>query len=178
MATTIAAPPADVWPWLVQMGCNRAGWYSWDRLDNGGHVSADRIHPEWQQIAEGDRLASVPDGSRWFRVALAEPERTLVLRASMTLPAAKPFDPEDDMPRAYIDSTWGFHLRPTPQGGTRLLTSGCVRSSPRWLTEAADWLVWDPAHWVMQTKQFRELRRRTERAGSVRPIEAEETVPA
>ena len=79
MATTIAAPPADVWPWLVQMGCNRAGWYSWDRLDNGGHASADQIHPEWQQIAEGDRLASVPDGSRWFQVALVEPERTLVL---------------------------------------------------------------------------------------------------
>ena len=58
------------------MGCNRAGWYSWDRLDNGGHASADRIHPEWQQIAEGDRLASVPDGSRWFQVALVDPERT------------------------------------------------------------------------------------------------------
>jgi hypothetical protein len=44
MALTIHAPPSRVWPWLVQMGCNRAGWYSWDRLDNGGVPSADRIH--------------------------------------------------------------------------------------------------------------------------------------
>src|SRR6185436_10437055 len=43
MATTIDAPPPAVWPWLVQMGCDRAGWYSWDRLDNAGHPSADSI---------------------------------------------------------------------------------------------------------------------------------------
>jgi hypothetical protein len=44
MAVTIDAPPATVWSWLVQMGCDRAGWYSWDRLDNGGRPSTDRIH--------------------------------------------------------------------------------------------------------------------------------------
>lgn len=43
MAVTIDAPPSAVWPWLVQMGCDRAGWYSWGRLDNGGRPSADRI---------------------------------------------------------------------------------------------------------------------------------------
>src|SRR3954471_24115246 len=42
MATTIDAPPADVWPWLVQMGFGRAGWYSYDRLDNGGRPSGQR----------------------------------------------------------------------------------------------------------------------------------------
>jgi hypothetical protein len=42
MAVTIDAPPSRVWPWLVQMGCDRAGWYSWDRLDNGGVTSAWR----------------------------------------------------------------------------------------------------------------------------------------
>jgi hypothetical protein len=42
MAVTIGAPRALVWPWLVQMGCDRAGWYSWDRLDNGGVPSAER----------------------------------------------------------------------------------------------------------------------------------------
>jgi hypothetical protein len=49
-ATTIDAPPSAVWPWLVQMGADRAGWYGWDRLDNFGRRSAKRIHPEWQQI--------------------------------------------------------------------------------------------------------------------------------
>ncbi|HYI35040.1 MAG TPA: hypothetical protein VEX39_00415 [Thermoleophilaceae bacterium] len=162
MATTIAAPPSEVWPWLVQMGADRGGWYSWDRLDNGGHPSADRIHPEWQELAEGDRLASAADGSHWFDVALVEPERTLVLRASMTVPGAKPFDPGGELPRAYMDSTWGFHLRPTSTGGTRLLTTSVVRANPRWLTEPGNWLFWDPAHWIMQTRQFRGLRRRAE----------------
>ena len=45
-ATTIHAPPAAVWPWLVQMGTDRGGWYSWDRLDNFGRRSTDRVHPE------------------------------------------------------------------------------------------------------------------------------------
>src|SRR6266540_4220396 len=53
MAVTIDAPPSQVWPWLVQMGCDRAGWYSWDRLDNGGRPSAERIHPEWQGASGG-----------------------------------------------------------------------------------------------------------------------------
>ena len=59
MAATIEAPPAQVWPWLVQMGANRAGWYSWDWLDNLGNRSADRIHPEWQEISLRDRVANV-----------------------------------------------------------------------------------------------------------------------
>src|SRR5690606_11236338 len=50
-ATTIDAPPRDVWPWLVQMGGQRAGWYSWDILDNGGVRSASRIVPELQHLA-------------------------------------------------------------------------------------------------------------------------------
>jgi hypothetical protein len=60
MAATIEVPPSQVWPWLIQMGCDRAGWYSWDRLDNAGVSSADLIHPEWQQIAVGDHLLSRP----------------------------------------------------------------------------------------------------------------------
>lgn len=69
MAATINAPPERVWPWLVQMGTDRAGWYSWDRLDNFGRRSADRLHAEWQQIRVGDRLAAKPDGSESRRAA-------------------------------------------------------------------------------------------------------------
>ena len=54
MAVTIDAPPEQVWPWLVQMGGDRGGWYSWDRLDNAGCPSARRVHPEWQSLAVGD----------------------------------------------------------------------------------------------------------------------------
>ena len=62
MAVTIDAPPSQVWPWLVQMGCDRAGWYSWDRLDNGGVPSSEHMHPEWQKLSVGDHLASTPNG--------------------------------------------------------------------------------------------------------------------
>ena len=60
MAVTIDAPPSRVWPWLVQMGTDRGGWYSWDLLDNFGRRSADRIHPEWQKIDLGDRFTGKP----------------------------------------------------------------------------------------------------------------------
>lgn len=75
-ALTIQAPAAAVWPWLVQMGYRRAGWYSYDWLDNdGSHV--DRIIPEWQALKVGDTLLTSPTGG--FRVAALEPERSLVL---------------------------------------------------------------------------------------------------
>jgi hypothetical protein len=162
MATTIDAAPAAVWPWLVQMGCNRAGFYSWDRLDNGGRSSADQIHPEWQALAEGDRVLCVPDGSMWFDVAVLEAERTLVLRSSLTLPRARHFDPVGPPPLAFNDSIWSLHLSPTAGGGIRLIVRGAARGRPRALTRLANWLFWDPAHWVMQTRQFVGLRRRVQ----------------
>jgi proline iminopeptidase len=51
MAVTINAPPDRVWPWLVQLGGDRGGWYSWDHLDNAGRPSAREIHPDWQDLA-------------------------------------------------------------------------------------------------------------------------------
>ena len=66
MAVTIDAPPERVWPWLVQMGCDRAGWYSYDRLDNAGRPSAETVVPEWQNIKMGDRLTAGSSGRAWF----------------------------------------------------------------------------------------------------------------
>lgn len=150
MATTIAASPAEVWPWLVQMGCDRAGFYSWDRLDNGGAPSAERIHPEWQDLQQGGRIVSTPGGRFWFDVTVLERERTLVLRARI------------GRPRFWTDSTWGFHLRPTGDGGTRLVVHGRGAGHPRPLVAVVNHLTWEPAHWIMQLKQFAGLRRRAE----------------
>lgn len=64
-AVTIDAPPELVWPWIAQMGgYTRAGWYSLDRLDNGGRRSADRIVPELQDLAVGDVMPTMRDGKR------------------------------------------------------------------------------------------------------------------
>jgi proline iminopeptidase len=167
MAVTIDAPPSQVWPWLVQMGCDRAGWYSWDRLDNGGAPSADRIHPEWQRLAVGDRLASTPSGRAWFQVAALEPERFLGLRATIDLRSGRPFDPGGPRPRYYVDALWGFQLSAWPGRRTRLVVSGYASARPRLLQMIADRLFWEPAHWVMQTRQLANLKRRAER----RPLE-------
>jgi hypothetical protein len=59
-AVTIQATPELVWPWLLQIGSGRAGWYSYDRVDNGGVDSADRLLPEFQSLAVDDLVPMVP----------------------------------------------------------------------------------------------------------------------
>jgi hypothetical protein len=162
MATTIDAPPSRVWPWLVQMGCDRAGWYSWDRLDNSGAPSAERIHPGWQQIEVGDRLLSTKRGKTWFVVAALERERFLALRASYDV-RGRPFDPDGPRPRHFTDSVWCFLLEPLPGNRTRLIVSGYAIGRPKVVQVIQDVLIWEPTHWVMQTRQFANLRRRAER---------------
>ncbi|MGZ6802721.1 MAG: hypothetical protein ACXVFU_06690 [Nocardioidaceae bacterium] len=161
MAVTIDAPPDRVWPWLVQMGTDRAGWYSWDRLDNFGRPSAHWVDPAWQQISLGDRLAGTPDGSQSWEVAALEPHRFLALRMSLDL-RGRPFDPAAERPRRYTDSTWGFLLEPLPGNRTRLVVSGYWSLKPRWLQPFMSVVVLEPSHWVMQTRQFTNLRRRAE----------------
>jgi hypothetical protein len=58
-AITIDAPPDQVWPWIAQMGAGRGGWYSWDRIDNGGTPSAMRVVPELQTVVPGDVMPAV-----------------------------------------------------------------------------------------------------------------------
>ncbi len=161
MATTLPAPPEEVWSWLVQMGGDRGGWYSWDSLDHYGVPSADRIVPEWQGPRVGQHLEAAKGGRAWFTVAVLEPGRTLVLRSGLGLPSGRSFDADHEPPpRAHMDGVWGFHLRPTPDGGTRLVVRTRGRSRPRALTLPFDVLVGEPAHFVMQTRQFHNLRTR------------------
>lgn len=163
MATTLPAPPEQVWAWLVQMGYDRAGWYSWDRLDHGGKPSAVRIVPEWQHLESGQHLSVVASGQSWFTVALVEPERTLVLRSSTQLPSGRPFDARSaSLPRAYMDGIWGFYLQPVDGGLTRLVVRVRGRSRPRLLMAPFDLLVGQPGHFIMQARQFRNLRARVQ----------------
>ena len=140
MATTLPAPPEKVWPWLVQMGGDRGGWYSWDWLDNNGEPSADRIVPEWQSLEEGQHLYKAPNGPSRFVVALLEANRTLVLRGDYS---------------TSIDGIWGFHLWWAPGGSTRLVARTRNRGLPRLIS-----LPWEPVHFFMQIRQFHNLRTR------------------
>jgi hypothetical protein len=164
MAVTINALPAQVWPWLVQLGCDRGGWYSWDRLDNGGRPSATEIHAEWQHLAIGEYV------KYWTRkgpvdawqVAALEPNRFLGLRGLSDL-RGRPLNPSQPRPSAYIEGLWGFLLKELPGGRTRLIISGYQAVRPRWIERfALDWL-YAPVVWPMQARMMAVLRRNVER---------------
>ena len=171
MAVTIDAPPDHVWPWLVQLGGDRAGWYSWDHLDNAGHPSARRVHPEWQDLALGDhvkyrtRRHGIVDA--WQVVAL-EPNRFLGLLASSDL-RGRPLEPGRARPSAYTEGLWGFRLSELPGGRTRLVIGGYEVFRPRWLGRVISFWIFPPLVWVMQARMLSVLKRNVERAA---PAEA------
>lgn len=143
--TTIDAPPGDVWPWLLQMGGQRAGWYSWDRLDNGGQPSADHIIPELQHLAVGDVLPARPVGKEGFKVLRIVPERALVL-GSLT---------------PSWEGTWAFVLEPVGRDQTRLITRYRAAYPPS--TRMALLLpVLSAVHAFMEKKQLRTIKHHAE----------------
>jgi hypothetical protein len=79
-AITIGARPEQIWPWLVQMGYKRAGFYGYDALDNAGIPSADRIIPALQQLKVGDAFP-IWEGVNYQVVAI-DPNHSLVLESS------------------------------------------------------------------------------------------------
>ena len=144
-ATTIDAPPGDVWPWLLQMGCQRGGWYSWDALDNGGVRSADHIIPELQHLAIGDLVPARPVGAEGFKVLRIVPERALVL-SSMS-------------PR--WEGTWAFVLEPLGAGKTRLVTRYRAAYPPN-VRMSIMLPVIATVHAFMERKQLRTIKHHAE----------------
>ena len=116
-AITIDAPPERVWPWIAQMGAGRAGWYSWDAIDNGGTPSATSIMPAFQTVVSGDVMPAIPGATDAFVVAAVDAPRDLVL----TVPDG----------RGGNAVAWEHVLDPLPGGRTRLIVRG--RASSHWL---------------------------------------------
>jgi len=165
-AITIDAPAQLVWPWLVQMGWGRAGWYTarWvDRLlfpANG--PSSDRIMPELQDIEIG---TFIPDGPPATKCGLfveeLEPLRTLVLHSNSHLPLSW-------RDHARLDWSWAFVLRPLEDGrSTRFHFRSRWTTSPWWLT-AGGWLGIVPADFVMSRDMLRGVKQRAEQAVATR----------
>ncbi len=163
MAVTIEAPPDQVWPWLVQMGGDRAGWYSWDRLDNRGRPSAKEVHPEWQDLALGDYLkystAAGPVDA--FEVAALEPNRFLGLRGLTDL-RGRNLDSKRPRPSAYVEGLWGFLLNELPGGRTRLVIGGYQAIRPRWVGRFVFYWLYIPIVWIMQARMLAVLKRTIE----------------
>jgi proline iminopeptidase len=149
-AVTIHRSPHDVWPWLAQMRAGRAGWYSYDFIDNGGRRSAERILPDFQHVTVGSVFPAIPRARDVFVVVQCEPERSLVL--SWRLPDGR------------YQTTWAFVLEQPQPDQTRLIVRGRVASGyrPYGLPQWVALLLGRPAHFIMQRKQLLSIRRRTE----------------
>ena len=143
-AVTVDAPPEDIWPWIVQIGFGRAGWYSYDVLDNLGHHSADRILPELQHMEVGDLIPMGPGEETGMWVKEFVPERSILWEDKNHL------------------TTWAWALDPMPDGRTRLITR--VRSRSSWRNPmAVVWLLMvEVADFPMMRKCLLGISRRAE----------------
>ena len=133
----IAAAPAQVWPWLVQMGFERGGWYSFVPLDRawspGGGTprhSAEAILPEFQGLTVGDIVPTHPGGG--FEARIVEPGAALVLYLDDVMVKEQATEQTDDQSMADGEGvrdmdmpafrvSWAFVLEAEPGGGTRLV---------------------------------------------------------
>jgi hypothetical protein len=143
-AITIDAPPDQVWPWLVQIGSGRAGWYTYDRIDNAGVPSATEIIPELQRLAVGDLIPMVAGKDIGVRVKELERPRRMLW-----------WDEKGEY-------SWEWLLEPIDQQTTRLLQRLRVTRHP-WTRKMLYELVAANGDVVMQRKLLRGIKQRAER---------------
>jgi hypothetical protein len=115
-AVTVNAPAEAIYPWIVQMGVNRAGWYSYDLLDNLGRRSAESILPEHQTIHSGDLIPMSPDGKAGLWVKEYRDNDWILWWDKVG------------------DTSWAWGIYPAGEGRSRLVTR--VRVKYRWLSPA------------------------------------------
>lgn len=144
-AITINAPVAEVWPWLVQVGQKRGGFYSYTWLENlvGCEMSnADQIVPEWQDLKVGDEVWLHPKAPP-LKVLAIEPGRAIVL-----------------------ENSWTFVLHPIDHHTTRLIIRGRGDFNPDLKNALLNFILWrgvfEPAHFIMERKMMLGIKERAE----------------
>jgi hypothetical protein len=145
-AITIEAPPSAIWPWLVQMGPGRAGAYTYDWIENLFGLkmrSADRVHPEWQDLKVGDVLRG-GDERPGMGVEILEPERALANRSEAA------------------DWVWIFALFPA-DGSTRLISRNRIAMKGVAAGQRLGMQVMEPGSLVMERKMLLGIKERAER---------------
>jgi hypothetical protein len=158
-AVTVEAPPGAVWPWIAQIGFGRAGWYSYDLLDNLGRHSAERVIPALQEVRVGDPVPMGPGGAGLW---------------------VKDFVPEEWM--LWWDgsgyTTWLWHLERVSAHRTQMITR--VRMRYRWTHPSIAFalLLIEPFDFPMMRKCMLGIKRRAETRAAVEGAAERETVPA
>lgn len=160
-AITIQAPPERIWPWIVQIGQDRAGFYSYTWLENffrAEMCNTFRLVPEWQQRHVGDDVWLAAKhrygGLARMTIAQLEPRRAMVTvaYADRDVMLSSQWAPH---------GSWNFLLDPKADGSTRLIMRSVF---PERLTPAdrLTSLFWDPAHFVMERKMMLTIKRLAE----------------
>lgn len=165
-AVTIQASKDQVWPWLMQIGQGRGGFYSYDFLENlmglGIH-SADQVHPEYQQLKVGDQILLAPNGFG-VPVAILEPARVLVLHGdTRTDPAAIPTMKAGD----YFNVRWGWFLEERDSRTTRLVERFRADWNPSWQSQLFMRVLLEPVSFLMERKMMLGLKELVERTRKV-----------
>jgi hypothetical protein len=161
-AVTIEAPCDEVWPWLVQLGQGRGGFYSYSWLENlaGADIhNVDRVVPELQGLEVGDTIRMATE-DYWLQSPLTtmtveriDPGRTLVLQG-------------------YDGGTWTFHLDSIDEKTTRFVVRGRTPANQSVVDRTVRYLVYELPHFVMERGMMRGIKARAERsdhAGSAAP---------
>jgi len=156
---TIHAPREAIWPWLVQMGCHRGGFYAVDLLDNGGVASAREIHPDLQELVVGQVLPATPESAEGFEVLAIDPARTLILGGLYDVQGGRLLPFSSARPKNYWHVTWTFVLEELDAKSTRLHVRARAALSPSERFHAA-WIR--PIHALMQASQLHNLAARAE----------------
>lgn len=153
-AITINAPPEKVWPWILQIGQGRGGFYSYTSLENlvGCQIAnADRIHPEWQDVKVGDLVRLHPK---------APPIPIVVMQSGHALVLGGKSGPE--VP-GFPSITWAFIVEPVGTGQTRLL----IRSRSSFSPTAGQYLTnkyaLEPIHFIMERRMMLGIKERAEK---------------
>lgn len=154
--TDIEAPASIVWRYLMQLGCDRAGWYSIDALDNAGKPSVDHLVEGWETRSTGDKLWATPKGDGFFDVYETVKEKHFIIGGESHR-LGEPFS-----------TTWAFILEPIGDDATHLVTRARMKSQP----PIKEWLLgtlWmPPIHAIMQITQLKHLKQICERDAQMR----------
>lgn len=152
-AITIQAQPEHIWAWLVQIGQEKGGLYTYQHLENiaGCRIrNATRIDPQWQNPRPGDNVRLGPKGYPLFRIISIEPNQALVMQAC---------DPVEEQPGT---ASWIFMIEPLGDGNCRLWT----RSRNCFERTFANLMMWrvivEPIHFVMERRMLIGIQQRAE----------------
>lgn len=151
LATDIEAPPAIVWRYLMQLGCDRAGWYSIDAFDHGGKPSIDRLVEGWETRKKGEKIAALPSFKTFFDVYEVKHEKHFLLGGEYPL-FGHPYR-----------MTWVFVVEPIGYDATHLIARARMHTEPAFLEWSWGHLVASPTHFIMQKVQLRNIKKIAER---------------